>query len=106
VIKRWRKKRRDQKVTVVHVLKCANPYFAHVMNGRKSFEVRVADRDFQVGDLIVLRELAGPRACLRRIRYILALDEVRHLFPSMKGESNLLILGLDSPLEYPIQEES
>jgi len=40
----------------IHVLKCWPAYFEAMRVGRKSFEVRRNDRDFQVGDCIVVQE--------------------------------------------------
>ena len=37
-----------------HVLKTINPYFSDVQNGVKTFEIRKNDRDFQVGDYLIL----------------------------------------------------
>lgn len=39
-----------------HELKTLNPYFTDVMNGTKKFEVRKDDRNYQVGDILVLQE--------------------------------------------------
>lgn len=39
-----------------HVLKCISPYFSDVWDGYKTFELRRADRDFKVGDIIILKE--------------------------------------------------
>jgi Domain of unknown function (DUF3850) len=41
---------------MVHRLKTVQPYFDAALNGEKSFELRRHDRDFQVGDLVELRE--------------------------------------------------
>lgn len=38
-----------------HVLKTWPIYFDAVMDGSKTFEVRRADRDFQVGDVLLLQ---------------------------------------------------
>jgi len=45
----------------VHELKCWSAYFIAISEGRKRFEIRVNDRDFQEGDLLLLKEwdLAG-----------------------------------------------
>lgn len=40
----------------VHSLKTWPLYFAAIVSGEKTFEVRKADRDFQVGDTLLLRE--------------------------------------------------
>lgn len=42
----------------VHDLKTVQPYFDDAVWGRKRFEVRNNDRQFEVGDLLLLQELA------------------------------------------------
>lgn len=65
-------------MSTTHALKTWPPYFEDVESGRKSFEVRRADRPFQIGDVLELQEfdihtekLTG-RTCRRRIVYVLA----------------------------------
>jgi ASC-1-like (ASCH) protein len=41
---------------VQHDLKTINPYFSLVLSGEKTCEVRLNDRNFQVGDTLLLRE--------------------------------------------------
>jgi len=38
-----------------HELKTISPYFEDIQDGRKTFEVRRADRAFQVGDELILQ---------------------------------------------------
>lgn len=40
----------------IHYLKCWPEFFVHVMSGVKTFEIRRNDRNYQVGDELVLRE--------------------------------------------------
>ncbi len=60
-----------------HDLKTWPEYFAALWNDSKTFEVRKADRDFQVGDTLTLREYDPKkneytgRAALRTVTYIL-----------------------------------
>ena len=44
---------------VVHKLKIKTQYFEDVKNGRKTFELRKNDRDFKVGDTLLLEEYNG-----------------------------------------------
>jgi len=39
-----------------HELKIWPPFFEHILNGRKTFDVRLNDRDFVVGDDVLFRE--------------------------------------------------
>jgi len=41
---------------IKHDLKLSAKYYDDVMMGRKNFELRKDDRDYQVGDIFVLRE--------------------------------------------------
>ncbi|MEX1447730.1 ASCH/PUA domain-containing protein [Enterococcus sp. C76] len=41
---------------MTHELKILPVYFEAVANGRKQFEIRKNDRDFQVGDQLILKE--------------------------------------------------
>lgn len=47
-----------------HVLKCVMGPFEAVLQGRKRFEYRRDDRDFQVGDLLELQEVTTPLSVL------------------------------------------
>ncbi len=40
-----------------HRLKTLQPYFADVKNGTKTFELRKNDRNYNIGDTLVLEEL-------------------------------------------------
>lgn len=41
---------------MIHELKILPEFFEAVTSGRKQFEIRKNDRDFKVGDYIILRE--------------------------------------------------
>jgi len=60
----------------IHVLKTWPAYFKEVLIGRKTFEVRRDDREFQVGDTLRLVEWSQQtghtgRALDRRVTYVL-----------------------------------
>jgi hypothetical protein len=40
----------------IHCLKTWPGYYADVIDGRKTFEIRRFDRDFRIGDVLVLQE--------------------------------------------------
>jgi hypothetical protein len=54
----------------VHKLKTWPPYFNEVLSGRKPFEWRIDDRDFEVGDTLVLQEyIPNPENVGREGKY-------------------------------------
>ncbi len=62
----------------VHCLKCWPPYWSEINQGLKRVEIRFNDRDYHVGDELILREwdpctgtLTG-RVCSRTVIHILA----------------------------------
>ena len=78
---------------MVHELKILPHYFVEVKTNKKTFEVRKNDRNFQVGDELLLREYFGEKygfsgeICHRKIIYI--------FFGGQYGiESDTVILGL------------
>lgn len=46
---------------IKHNLKILPEYYEAVISGRKRFEIRKNDRDFQVGDLFILMEWDGQK---------------------------------------------
>lgn len=40
-----------------HSLKLRQPYYADVESGKKTFEIRKADRNYEVGDVLILEEV-------------------------------------------------
>jgi hypothetical protein len=61
-----------------HTLKTYIEYFEHLRNGSKMFEVRKNDRNFRVGDTLVLKEYNPEkmphytgRSCIRIVTYII-----------------------------------
>jgi hypothetical protein len=53
-----------------HELKTWPEYFQMVKKGIKTFEVRKNDRDFQKGDVLILREFKPCKTCGGRGRYM------------------------------------
>ncbi len=54
-----------------HILKIKSNYFDHIQEGKKTFEVRYNDRDYQVGDtLSFINEDMDPNDHSYKIIYI------------------------------------
>lgn len=64
----------------VHFLKCAPSYFALVCTGEKKSEVRINDRCYAKGDIIVLNSWSDGHycgeSCLLYINHVLDIDRV------------------------------
>ena len=54
-----------------HELKIYPKYFKAILDGKKTFEIRKDDRDFQVGDSIVLKEWDNIKYSGREIQAII-----------------------------------
>jgi len=48
----------------IYDLKIKSLYFDAVVNGDKTFEIRKDDKDYQVGDLVKMREISLPSGSL------------------------------------------
>ncbi|MGV3293834.1 DUF3850 domain-containing protein [Streptococcus pluranimalium] len=81
-----------------HMLKCYPQYFEAVKDGTKPFECRYNDRDFKVGDELLLREYEPQkgytsRCIVRKVTYVLS-D-----FVGLK--EGYVILGvINEPIDY------
>lgn len=65
----------------LHFLKIAPEYFSPLANGIKLFEIRKSDRDFKIGDLVMLEEFnlkekkyTGRAVCVT-IMYVLTHED-------------------------------
>lgn len=74
-----------------HDLKINSEYFLSVKEGLKDFEIRRNDRDFKVGDIVILNEYfnetgiySGEKIAVK-IKYI----------TDFKQQSNYIVFGFD-----------
>jgi hypothetical protein len=97
---------------MIHDLKCVQPFFAAIADGRKPFDVRRDDRDpqFMVGDVLRLREWVewafggwGYTGCevRRRVTYVLRHEH----FPEGVPEG-WVVLGLDRKEAGDVEESA
>ena len=72
----WNETEKLLELTTTHELKILPKYFDEVYDRVKNFEVRKNDRNYAVGDTLILREWDGTaftgRRLLRRVGYILS----------------------------------
>lgn len=84
--------------THTHTLKTWPVFFQAVEDGTKTFEVRAADRDFRVGDVLDLREydpdnkVHTGRSTQRQVSYLLSPE-------SEFGFDGFVVLGMVTPVE-------
>lgn len=84
-----------------HRLKTVQPYFTDVRNGLKTFEVRKNDRDFKVGDVLLLEEYrdtggaftSGYTGLVVRKKVVYVLKDIPEHYGVKKG---YCILGLEN----------
>lgn len=59
----------------VHKIKTVQPFFNDIKEGRKNFELRLNDRNYEVGDSLIMEEWTGTRytgdKIERQIKYVL-----------------------------------
>ena len=72
----------------IHVLKVKTEFFAELVTGRKTCEIRHNDRDFQKGDTVVLCENNGVFTG-KELRY-----EVTHVLSGWGLQENYVALSL------------
>lgn len=82
-------------IHTIHKLKILPAFFEPVLNGNKCFEIRKHDRDYKVGDYLVLNEFdnnkfAG-RKIAKEITYILQGSKQTKPYGLKKGYSILSI---------------
>ena len=81
---------------MIHELKCFPEYFQDIISGKKTFEIRLNDRQYQVGDFLALNEYIPStdsytgRSCVVIIDYILN-DE-------MYCKTGFVVLGIKAGL--------
>lgn len=74
-----------------HKLKILPEYFEAVIDGRKKFELRNADRDYSVGDILDLREYDSKTCTYTGRRVLCFVTYILDLQPLLQGHVILSI---------------
>jgi ASC-1-like (ASCH) protein len=69
-----------------HNLDIQDKYFQDVKSGIKTFEIRQRNRDYNVGDKIILKNLDNNEVLIKKIKYICD--------ASIYNQPNIIILGI------------
>lgn len=82
-----------------HELKCLPEYFCRVAAAQKTFEIRKNDRDFQVGDVLILREWRQPDGF---VDYSMPVKAEIIYMTSFEQKDGYVVLGIELlPEETP-----
>jgi len=86
---------------IVHQLKIVAPHYGYVRDGLKDFEIRFDDRDYQVGDLLIMEKhyYKAPGGKLHPTGDSIE-RTIKHILRKFKGLMNgYVILGLKGDKE-------
>jgi hypothetical protein len=68
---------------VIHQIKCQWEFFQRLLDGTKTQETRLNDRDYQVGDILTIRELSTDKHFKRETGRYLQF-EITHILENAK----------------------
>lgn len=81
----------------IHTIKIYPQWFDRIANGTKRVEIRRADRDYQIGDQLVMREIESTMLCDRYTEREVTVD-VTHVLYSVPGLStDYVALSISNP---------
>jgi len=69
-----------------HKLHIQNKYFIDVKSGLKTFEIRQNNRNYKIGEVLIIKNLSKEKYLIKKIKYICS-AEIYNL-------PNILILGI------------
>ncbi|EAF8203415.1 TPA: DUF3850 domain-containing protein [Listeria monocytogenes] len=84
-------------MTKLHELKTMREYFAAVAEGRKTFEIRKNDRDFKVGDYLLLKDFEETYTgwvALVKVIYITNYEQ----------KNDYVVLGIELDAPFGVRE--
>ncbi len=79
-----------------HSIKIQQPYLRHILEGKKTFEVRKNDRDYQVGDTIYFMPLVDENGYdVYGNGYTAQLFTITYLHQGLGMQEGYCILGIE-----------
>lgn len=86
----------------LHELKIHPDHFSAITFGFKAYEIRYNDRDYQLGDILFLREfIKGPQTETYTGNTMLV--RVKHVLTGFEGlEPGFIIMGINEIIDRPI----
>jgi len=66
---------------LIHNLEIQHKYFTDISSGIKSFEIRRKNRNYKVGDILILKSLQTNEIIKKQIKYIcdLSIYDINHI---------------------------
>lgn len=80
----------------VHELKIKDKYYDRILIGQKGFEVRLNDRDYQVGDILSLLPTAEDNIVFECSPII---AKIKYIHQGLGMAEGYVVLGLDSEVQ-------
>lgn len=81
----------------MHELKTIEPYFSQVENGEKTFELRFNDRDYNVGDYLLLKRYNSTNDTYSGESLLV---RVKHVLKAFIGLQNgWCVMSISKPLD-------
>lgn len=70
--------------TQEHTLKCWSNFYQAIVSGAKKCELRINDRDYQVGDMLLLQELDQDSGVLTGASYRVRVTHIVDVFIGLR----------------------
>jgi len=85
-----------ERSAITHNLKIVKPHFSHVRDRVKDYDIRFDDRDYMVGDLLVLHEYRHPDKATLSPTGETITRKIKHILRRFKGlQAGYIVLGLE-----------
>jgi len=81
----------------IHELKTIEPYFSQVEKGEKTFELRFNDRDYQVGDYLLLKRYNKENNTYNGVTLLVRIKHILRVFEGLK--EGWVCLSISKPLD-------